>query len=104
MAPSKRRRGVEATDAFEERGHAGQCDDELRHVARLVERLDGRAEQCQRGLGLAFGGVQTRRVASDEALEELDAVLSDDLDALVPRQQCPLPSTLESASPTIHSV
>ncbi len=37
----QRRRRFQAVDAFEERGHAGQRDDELRHVARLVERLDG---------------------------------------------------------------
>ena len=95
----KGRRGFEAADAFEERGHAGQRDDELRNVARLVERLDGGAEQCQRSLGLAFGGVQARRVASDEALEELDAVRRTNSTPSSHANSARFASTLENAMP-----
>ena len=68
-------------------------------LPRLVERLDRRAEQCKGGLGFSLGGVQTRCVATDEALEELDAVLVHEVDALVPRQQCPLGVDLGDRQP-----
>ena len=52
-----------------------------------LERGDGVGEQHQRRLGLAVGGVQAGRVAGEEALEELDAVLAHEGDALVPRRE-----------------
>ena len=81
------RRGRETVEALEQRRHAGQRDDQLRHVAGPMERGDGVGEQHQRRLGLAVGGVQASRVAREEALEELDAVLAHEGDALVPRRE-----------------
>ena len=45
------------------------------------------ANSTERGLGLAVGGVQAGRVAGEEALEELDAVLAHEGDALVPGRE-----------------
>ncbi len=76
-------------ESFEHRGHAGQRDDQLGHVAGPLERGDGLGEQHQRGFRLAVGGVQASRIACEEALEELDAVLAHEGDALVPGREGP---------------
>ncbi len=80
-------RGRETVEAVEQGRHAGQRDDQLRHVAGALERGDGVGEQHQRDVGLAVGRVQAGRVPREEALEELDAMLAHERDALVPRRE-----------------
>ncbi len=79
------RRGGEEIEPFEQRGHAGERDDELRHVAGAFERGDGIGEEHQRGLGFTVRRVEASGVAREEPLEELHAVLAHELHTLVPR-------------------
>ena len=79
------RRGT--VESFEQRGHAGQGDHELRHVAGALERAQRLGEQHQRGVRIAVSGMQACRVASEEAFEEVDALLAHERDALVPGRE-----------------
>ena len=74
-------------DAFEERGNAGERDDQLRDVARSLERSDGFEEQHERRFGFAVGRMEAGCVAREESFEELHAVLPHEGHALVPRGQ-----------------
>ena len=81
------RRGRKTVEALEQRGHTGERDDQLRHVAGPMEGADRLGEQHQRRLGLAVGGVQASRIACEKAFEELDAMLTHEGDALVPGRE-----------------
>ena len=78
---------LETIDAFEERGNAGERDDQLRDVAHSLERGDGFEEQHERRLGFAVGRVEAGRVSREESFEELHTVLAHERHALVPRGQ-----------------
>ena len=77
----------EPVDALEERRNAGERDDQLRDVARSLERGDGFEEQHERRLGFAVGRVEPGRVSREESFEELHAVFPHEGHALVPRGQ-----------------
>ena len=65
------RGGRETVEAFEQRRHAGQRDDQLRHVARSWNAAMASANSTKRRLGLAVGGVQASGVACEKTFEEL---------------------------------
>ena len=83
----ERGRAVEPVDAFEQRGRARQGDGELRDVAGLLERVDGRVEHGERVVGVGVDESQARGVARDEPDEEVDAVLADVVEALAPDRE-----------------
>ena len=83
----QRGRAVEPIDAFEQRGRAGQGDRELRDVAGLLERVDGGVEHRERIVGVGVDETQARRVAGDEADEEVDAVLVHVVEAFAPQHE-----------------
>src|SRR6185369_408008 len=62
-----------------------QRDDQLRDVARAMERGNRFVEEHERGLGFTSRCMEARRVAGEEPLEEMDAVLPHDRDSFVPR-------------------
>ena len=88
--PEQRHRRLDAIETLEQRGNAGQRDDQLGDISGLVRRADRGVEQCKGTVGLAVGGVQPRCVAGQEPVEEVDAVLADVVDGLVPGRQSTL--------------